>query len=127
MSTLDVLRATAPPAPDELRARVLASRPVTRPRRRMRPVLVLATAAALAVAAALVHGFSTSAPPVERQVHGSAPASGAAATTTQSYAAAPQRTKDALVTAPRNRLTHTDASIRVRVSNTDELGAATNR
>src|SRR3954447_7127440 len=121
MSTLDLLRATAPQAPDELRARVLASRRVERPRRRVRPVLVVAAAAALAVAAALVHGFSTSAPTVERQSRGLPAASSGSVTTTRSAL------KDAAVAAPRNRLTHTDASIRVRVPNTDELGAATNR
>jgi uncharacterized protein DUF4349 len=130
MSTLDLLRATAPHASDDLRARVLASRPPERnPRRRVRPVLVLASAAALAVAAALVHGFSTSAPQkrtLTLESHGAA--AGGAATTTMYSAAAPQRTpKDTVAIPARNRLTHTDASIRVRVPSTDELGAATNR
>src|SRR3954452_1287031 len=125
MSTLDLLRATAPQAPDELRARVLASRPVERKQHRVRPVLVLAAAAALAVAAALVHGFSTSAP----QTRGTTTTAfdQVQATPSHGSAAVGAATKRAAVAAPAGRLTHTDASIRVRVSNTDELGTATNR
>ena len=61
MSTVDLLIAHAPSAPEHLRRRVLELRPVEH-RRRVRPVLVLAVAAAIAVLAAVVHGFSTSSP-----------------------------------------------------------------
>src|SRR4051812_12386244 len=61
MSTVDLLRAHAPSAPDHLQRRVLELRPVERTRR-VRPVLVLAGAAVIAVVAAVVHGFSTSSP-----------------------------------------------------------------
>src|SRR5438045_7196059 len=126
MSTVDLLRTNAPHASEELRSRGLAARPAERTARRLRPALVLASAAALAIAAAVVHGVSTSAPTVRLQ-HGAAASSGSV--TTQSWAAAPQRaaTKDSFAPAMRGRLTHTDASIRVRVSSTDELGADTNR
>jgi hypothetical protein len=128
MSTADLLRATAPHAPDALRARVLASRPLPS-KRHVRPVLVLAAAATLAVAAAVVHGFATSAPQEKSVSHGASAAGGAPATTTQSFAAAPTRAapKDIVAVPARNRLTHTDASIRIRVANADDLGAATNR
>src|SRR3954453_3149256 len=132
MSTLDLLRTTAPHAPEELRARVLASRPPARRSRRLRPVLVLAAAALLAVAAAVVHGFSTSAPQ-ERATStttssGSvAVGSGGSASTTQTYDTNSKLRAVAVPGAAPNRLTHTDASIRVRVPSTDELGAATNR
>src|SRR4051812_36824948 len=63
MSTADVLRMHAPSAPPELRARVLAQAPAERRTRvRIRPVLVLAAAATLAIGAAVVHGFRASAP-----------------------------------------------------------------
>jgi Domain of unknown function (DUF4349) len=124
MSTLDLLRTTAPHAPEELRARVLASRPVER-RRRVRPVLVLAAAALLAVGAAVVHGFSTSAPKPQPQSRNALTVAHGAAATTQSYRAAGP--KDTFAPTTSSRLTHTDASIRVRVPDTDKLGAATNR
>src|SRR5262245_13052806 len=123
MSTVDLLRTTAPRAPEGLRARVLASRPVER-RRRVRPLLVVTAAALLAVAAAVVHGFSTSAPKSERPVTlQTAVAHGGAAT--ESYKATAPR--DVVAAPAPGRLTHTDASIRVRVADTDKLGAATNR
>jgi uncharacterized protein DUF4349 len=135
MSTLDLLRTTAPHAPEELRARVLASRPPARRAHRVRPVLVLAGAALLAVAAAVVHGFSTSAPapaPVPTVV-----SSGSGATDGHVFGAATAPTakapalsgslqvRAAAVPAPApGRLQHTDASIRVRV---DDVGRATTR
>ena len=131
MSTLDLLRNSAPHAPEELRARVLASRPAARAhRRRVRPVLVLAAAAALAVAAAVVHGFSTSAPQERATTTTTwdqvtaAPAAGSAGSAPAQLSG---HLKAAVPVASANRLTHTDASIRVRVPDTDALGAATNR
>ena len=133
MSTVDLLRAHAPSAPDHLHRRVLELRPVER-RRRVRPVLVLAVAAAIAVLAAVVHGFSTSAPkqaPVQTlQSHGAV--AGVPTWTTADSAGgnggsvlegSVKQRAVAIPTAP-NRLQHTDASIRVRV---DDLSAATVR
>ena len=133
MSTAELLRAHAPSAPPELRARVLAQAPRER-RVRVRPVLVFAAVAALAVAGALVQGFRTSSPKAvpataRLETHGSAgAASGGVATTADTFqsskAGAPTR---ALPAASPNRLQHTDASIRVRVADADELGSATTR
>jgi hypothetical protein len=128
MSTVDLLRAHAPSAPDELHRRVSLLRPAPRRGPRVRPVLVLAAAAAIAGLAAVVHGFSTSAPqktPSLTVVHGVAagraarkapPAFSAATPTDQSALAVPA--------ASPGRLQHTDASIRVRV---DDVGNATTR
>jgi hypothetical protein len=136
MSTVELLRAHAPSAPEELHRRVLMLRPVER-RRRVRPVLVLAAAGAIAVLAAVVHGFSTSSPS-PRVLHGyssgasaKAPATTVATWTTADSAGSGGSVLEgsvkqravAVPTSP-NRLQHTDASIRVRV---DDLGAATVR
>ena len=122
MSTVDLLRAHPPRTPDELRERVLALRPPERRRRvRVRPVLVLAVAAGLAIAAAVVHGFRTSAPqPLERHLPSTTVASvGSGGGATDSTLAP----KIAAAPAPApNRLQHEDASVRIRV---DDLGAAT--
>jgi len=119
MSTVDLLRAHPPQTPDELRERVLALRPPERRRHvRVRPVVVLAAAAALAIAAALVHGFTTSAPkplPAHEASHGAA------------VGAADSRLAPKIAAVPAaspNRAQHTDASIRLRV---DDVGAATTR
>jgi hypothetical protein len=134
MSTVDLLRAHAPSAPEDLHRRVLTLRPVER-RRRVQPVFVLAAAAAIAVVAAVVHGFSTSSS--QRNVltlHSSAQkapdvptwttadsvgSSGSGALSGRLKAFSPA------VPAPApGRLQHTDASITVRV---DDLGATTTR
>src|SRR5690348_3256019 len=134
MSTVDLLIAHAPSAPEHLRRRVLELRPVEH-RRRVRPVLVLAVAAAIAVLAAVVHGFSTSSPLRPSAVHSSSGGAAAKAplpTWTAADSVGSGGTLQAGVTrravaipapAP-NRLQHTDASIRVRV---DDLGATTTR
>jgi Domain of unknown function (DUF4349) len=134
MSTVDLLRAHAPTAPEELHRRVSLLRPAPHRGRRVRPVLVLAAAAAIAVLAAVVHGFSTSAPqqpqakrsvPLEGQIK--AASGGAATSTTPAFGAysTDQATRAAAVPAPAaGRLQHTDASIRVRV---DNVGSATTR
>lgn len=140
MSTVDLLRAHAPSAPDHLHRRVLELRPVER-KRRVRPVLVLAVAAAIAVLAAVVHGFSTSSPShrqtltlqhssgVPARAHATptwttadsagANGSGALSGTVGQKAFAP-----AVPSPAPGRLQHTDASITVRV---DDLGATTTR
>lgn len=134
MSTVDLLRAHAPNASEELHRRVSALRPAPRRGRRVRPVLVLAAAAAIAVLAAVVHGFSTSAPApaptVASSGGGAADSHAYEAVTVPSTAKAPAlsgslQVRAAAVPAPApGRLQHTDASIRVRV---DDVGAATTR
>ena len=129
MSTVDLLRAHAPAAPERLQHRVLTMRPVPQQRPRVRPVLVLAAAAALAVAAALVHGLATSSP--RETSHSLSRSSGAAAPSATVPADAkvpslrlrPHAARSADVAPAPNRLQHEDASIRVRV---DDAGAATN-
>jgi Domain of unknown function (DUF4349) len=128
MSTVDLLRAHAPSAPDELHRRVSLLRPAPRRGPRVRPVLVLAAAAAIAVLAAVVHGFSTSAPqktPSLTVVHGVA-AGRAARKTPPAFSAATPTDQSALAVpaASPGRLQHADASIRVRV---DDVGNATTR
>jgi hypothetical protein len=136
MSTVDLLRAHAPSAPDHLQRRVLELRPVEGTRR-VRPVLVLAVAAVIAVLAAVVHGFSTSSP--QRNVltlQSTATVAGVPTWTTADSAGAtggsgalsgaPER-KALVPSVPSpapGRLQHTDASITVRV---DDLGATTTR
>lgn len=133
MSTVELLRAHAPAAPEALHTRVLALRPQPR-RRRARPLLLVAAAAGIAVAAALVHGFSTSAPTAPQRhiaqhlqhfkLSASGGSGGGTATTPTSAAAAPFQRNAIPAPAP-NRLQHTDASIRIRVPGTDALGRAT--
>jgi hypothetical protein len=125
MSTVDLLRAHAPSAPDALRERVLAARPTERVRvLRVRPVVVLAGAAALAIAAAFVHGFTTSAPAPVVVEKAPSVLRGAAATTTADSTAKLQTRVAAVPAQAAGRLQHTDASITVRV---DDVGAMTNR
>jgi hypothetical protein len=128
MSTVDLLRAHAPTASEELHRRVSLLRPAPRRGPRVRPMLVLAAAAAIAVLAAVVHGFSTSAPssqPHTRQTltlqHG-AVASGSAKV--PAFSAATDQSALAVPAPAPGRLQHTDASIRVRV---DDVGRATTR
>src|SRR3954447_21914673 len=135
MSTVELLRAHPPRTPEHLHARVLELRPApSRRRRRVRPVLVLAVAAVLAIAAALVHGLTTSAPTAARTQHGEFDAragsgsSGGTATFTTPGVTQRQALKSAAVPAAApDRVQHIDASIRVRVADTDALGAATTR
>jgi hypothetical protein len=137
LSIETLLRAHAPAAPEQLRTRVLALQPSSRqrfalPSRRLVFVVVPA-ALAVAVAAAVVQGalrsgsrhsqtpVATQAPPVERAAKsydsaGSA-ASGAAA-------GAQLRAAPSIASA---RLAHTDASLELRVDDTDKLSAATTR
>jgi hypothetical protein len=141
MSTIDLLRAHAPTAPEQLEQRVRMLQPAARRGRRVRPVLVLAAAATLAVGAALVHGLSTSAPQKRTLTLQDGPSSSSAGSTsgtpsTWATSTVPAATEKSLapvtdsakqriaVPAPApNRLQHTDASIRVRV---DDVGPATN-
>jgi hypothetical protein len=120
-----ILRAGAPVAPERLRARVLAARPEPQRRPRVRPVLVLAVAAALAVGAALVHGFATSSPVVVHHSSSGAAAGGGSVTTEMAQAPDLRAKAGASAPAPApNRLQHEDASIRIRVH---DVGDATGR
>jgi hypothetical protein len=142
MSTVDLLRAHAPSAPDHLQRRVLMLRPVER-KRRVRPVLVLAVAAAIAVLAAVVHGLSTSSPQHTQSLHSSSSgasvegqparvptwttadsATGGAGSGALSGTVAQKAFVPAVPAPAPGRLQHTDASITVRV---DDLGATTTR
>jgi hypothetical protein len=134
-SVESLLRAHAPHAPEHLRTRVLALRPAVRPRfvlpSRRLALVVVPAAAALAVVAAVINGA----------VHSGAqqPQTVAVATTADSSkafssagAAATQERNDALrkAAAPSiasSRLAHTDASLQLRVDDTDALSEATTR
>jgi hypothetical protein len=131
MSTVDLLRAHAPAAPEELHRRVSLLRPAPHhgPRVRVRPVLVLAAAAAVAVLAAVVHGFSNSAPTGQPHAKRALTLQNGSASSGSVHSFAPATVPDtaraAALPAPApGRLQHTDASIRVRV---DDVGAATTR
>jgi hypothetical protein len=140
MTVEALLRAHAPHAPETLRRRVLALEPkprrVSLPSRRL-VLVALPAAIALAVGAAVVRGIvgSRTASPtttVERVVVGApalkpdlrhAAVPGAAVASGGSDA----QLKAAAPTTPSGRLQHTDASIQVRVPDTDSLADATTR
>jgi len=129
---LDGLRTARLRAPEPLRAQVLAPRPAPRPRfalpSRRLALVVLPAAAAVAVGAAVVHGFVGSGgsgkpvPVAESQLRSAIPAHGSAASgTTGAYAPA---AKTPTFATP-NRLQHTAASLTVRVPDDDALSKAT--
>jgi len=139
-----LLRAHAPHAPESLRARVLALEAAPVRRRslsRRRLVLVaLPAACALAVAAALVNGALDSgdkggvvAQPAPLEAGGpsatqlqKAPSAGVAG---KGYSS-PGADSAAVAAAPSvrsSRLAHTDASLQIRVADSDALSAATTR
>lgn len=122
MSTVDLLRAHAPAAPERLQHRVLTMRPVGRQRPRVRPVLVLAGAVTLAIGAALVHGLTTSSQQTPHSFSSDA-ASSTVARAAKAPALESPATHAAGVAPAQNRLQHEDASIRVRVR---DVGGATN-
>jgi hypothetical protein len=154
------LRATAPVAPEQLRQRVLELAPVPRRRwissRRRLALVVVPVAVALAVGAALVHGFvssgsnpqnradagapglattgnaHSSAGPVKQQLH--AASRQPKATESAPTLAAPNHAfgqaltsgRDSL-TIPRNRVVHAAATLEVRVPNRSALSQKTNK
>jgi hypothetical protein len=155
MTVEALLRAHAPHAPESLRERVLALEPKKRrtslPSRRL-VLVALPAAVAIAVAAAVVNGIvdSGSSPrsvadqrAVVQQpnlelgkvpAHGSATAPRAYGSTTvpstwrsATVAGGPARLKAAAPATSGARLQHTDASIQVRVPDTESLGEATTR
>ena len=122
MSTVDLLRAHAPAAPERLQQRVLTMRPVARQRVRVRPLLVLAGAVTLAIGAALVHGLTTSSKQTTHSFSSDA-ASSTVARAAKAPALESQPAHAAGVAPAPNRIQHEDASIRVRVR---DVGGATN-
>jgi hypothetical protein len=127
MSTVDLLRTHAPAAPEELHRRVMLLRPAPRRAPRVRPLLVLAAAATLAVLAAVVHGLSTSAPHAQKRTatlqHAAVGSASTGAAKVPAFSAGTDRAVAVPAPAP-GRLQHTDASIRVRV---EDVGGATTR
>ncbi|MDX6487190.1 MAG: hypothetical protein QOF43_2343 [Gaiellaceae bacterium] len=145
MSTSDLsvetlLRAHAPLVPERLRARVAALEPAPRrsalPSRRL-VLVVVPAAVGLAVAAALVNGIvrSGDTKTIQRTaVAGSTvttPAFGRAEpkdfSTARGSAGATQLQKLAAPNVTSSRLAHTDASLQLRVTDTDALAHATTR
>ncbi len=143
---VDELRADAPVAPERLRQRVLELAPAPRghwSRRRRLVLVVVPAAAALAVGAALVHGFVSSGPKAHMAAtlaeKKSIPAPstktrrlGPATTTTAAAGAATHEkaltAQDApSATIPTNRLVHADASLSVRVADRAALSRATTK
>ncbi len=134
---VDELRAGAPAAPERLRQRVLELVPAPRRRwsRRRRLVLVVVpAAAALAVGAALVHGFVSSGSrpqAVAAKGHTVGTLGPRATTTTVEKRAVPLKpatatTSDAVPGALlSDRLVHADASLSVRVADRAALTRAT--
>jgi hypothetical protein len=152
------LRANPPVAPEQLRQRLLQGAPGARRRmskRRRLALVVVPVAVALALGAALVHGFVSSgsgaqsrgdaaraapkrmlpvagAPP--RVQHGSAwqatTTTGSALTKSASgpkvLSHAPVLTAPDSLTIPKNRLVHADARLQVQVANHAALSHATN-
>ena len=133
------LRATAPVAPERLRERVLEGAPAPRRRRSKRrrlALVVVPAAVVLAVGAAVVHGFVGSRTNGRR--HGRVATATEASRSTRrrltvapwNSAQAPAASLKAAAPAPSvasSRLQHTDASIQVRVPDTDSLGEATTK
>jgi Domain of unknown function (DUF4349) len=148
------LRANQPVATDRLRERVLSAGQARRrsPRRKL-VLVVVPVAVALAVGAALIHGFVSSGSPkrvhanqsvvglssLRPVVHGSvqksAPdrlAPGSTTTFNTAAGAAPVKALSGssrfdAVKIPTNRLVHADASLQVQVTSRSALSKATNR
>jgi hypothetical protein len=141
------LRTTAPVAPEQLRERVLALAPGTRGRMsrgRKLVLVVVPVAVALAVGAALVHGFVSSgsqqdaaSPAVAHRLtilRGATQHGEKAAVPVTTTATAGARVVGKLSTnsneavlIPKNRLVHADASLQVQVPNRSALSQATNK
>jgi Domain of unknown function (DUF4349) len=140
MTVERLLRAHAPHAPEGLRVRVLAPKPAPVRRFSLPPrrfaLVVVPAALALAVTAALVNGIVHSAgdrpAAVQRGVStGGVGSAGArdSFSTAAPPAAVPQSSKLKATTpsVTSSRLAHTDASLQIRVTDTDALSSATTR
>jgi hypothetical protein len=140
MTVERLLRAHAPHAPEGLRARVLAPQPApvrrwSLPPRRLALVALPATLC-IAVTAALVTGIVRSGSHPSADQPGSFVAGGSGATTVPSSThlrsiIAPQDNNALKAVATpsiaSSRLAHTDASLQIRVGDTDALSAATTK
>jgi hypothetical protein len=157
---VSALRADPPVAPERLRQRILEGAPSSRlrmPRSRRLVLAVVPVAVALAVGAAVVHGFvssgshpksfATARLGLSTVAHGqrqsadkaAAPAHLKQTATTASSGSALQAAPNSptfhsdsltgrtLVTIPTNRLVHADASLQVQVSSHAALSRATNK
>jgi hypothetical protein len=145
VALLTDLRGATLHAPEALRSRVLAARPLPRgsffsqrPSRRL-ALVVIPAALAVAVTAAIVHGLTTSSSPhpvsqgAPTVVHGAAPNAKRMAKPTETFrAGVPAGTGSAQAaqstlapTATSGRLAHTDASLEVRVADIEHLSSAT--
>jgi hypothetical protein len=146
---LGELRGAALRAPEELRARVLSATPARRRLAARRPSLRLALVAlpaalAVAVVAALVHGFAGSGggvseqgastgsgsalrenPPVARSLEKHSAGGWTSAAPVPAAAGARPRAATAPSLGGRGRLQHTDASLVVRVPDVDRLSVTT--
>jgi Domain of unknown function (DUF4349) len=147
------LRATAPVAPEQLRQRVLDLEPASRRRRisskRRLVLVVVPVAAALAVGAAIIHGFVSSGSRNANRAHAAAlalaPSLGAPPhrivtnTNTAAFGALHTQSKGSAldqapvpgasesVVIPKNRLVHADATLQVQVPSHSALSKATNK
>src|SRR4051812_1957687 len=137
MSTNDLsietlLRAHAPHAPEHLRARVLALQPAAaRPRfalpSRRLSLLVVPAAAAVALLAAAVNGAFNSSPLPARQSVAAGTVTTADSAKDFSSGASGAIRKAAAPSIASTRLAHTDASLELRVDDSDALSEATTR
>jgi hypothetical protein len=132
LSVETLLRAHAPHAPEHLRTRVLALQPEPQrprfalPSRRLALVVVPA-AAALAVGAAVINGALHSGPRRPLPAAVSTTADAAKAKSFSSNGAAGGAVRQAAPSIASSRLAHTDASLELRVDDTDALSEATQR
>src|SRR3954447_21948983 len=136
MSTNDLnietlLRAHAPHAPEHLRARVLALQPAAGPRfalpSRRLSLLVIPAAAAVALLAAAVNGAFHSSPLPARQSVAAGTVTTADSAKDFSSGASGAIRKAAAPSIASTRLAHTDASLELRVDDSDALSEATKR
>jgi hypothetical protein len=147
MTVERLLRAHAPHAPEGLRARVLASKPApvrrswSLPPRRL-ALVALPAALGLAVTAAVVNGIVNSGNhpvagqhnraivaattvPDSLELRGTATDSGGAGAAPATHGYTPKALATPSVTS--SRLAHTDASLQIRIADTDALSSATSR
>jgi hypothetical protein len=134
LSVETLLRVHAPHAPEHLRTRVLALQPAARrprfelPSRRL-ALVVLPAAAALAVVAAVINGavHSGSRQPQPTVAAGTVGAADSAKSFSKGAAGSGALQARATPSIASSRLAHTDASLELRVDDTDALSEATTR
>src|SRR3954451_9148816 len=128
LSVETLLRAHAPQAPEHLRARVLELQPAARPRfalpSRRLALVIIPAAALLALLAAVINGAVHSGP---RQPLPSVAAGTADSAKSFSSGGAGSLRQAAAPSIASARLAHTDASLELRVDDSDALSEATKR